>query len=238
MLNISTDISNSINYDFNKYKDISYDEEIYIPSSKELEKLKNKLIYPISHLEKFKFDEEEFNSLFCELNCCTNNNPLNFDEQYYFLHPILKCKENGIILDVTLFPLILMHKLVSISLTDIERVNLVDKYVSNTINQVRQNYELLGNFKIKEDEIPIDLINSNDYKEFLYTTGNNGVIVNICISDNAQNFDKNKLISNSETSVKVEYIEERLKTIYDRLIETGISISNIFLIVTCITIGL
>lgn len=237
MLNISTDISNSINYDFNKYKDISYDEEIYIPSSKELEKLKNKLIYPISHLEKFKFDEEEFNSLFCELNCCTNNNPLNFDEQYYFLHPILKCKENGIILDVTLFPLILMHKLVSISLTDIERVNLVDKYVSNTINQVRQNYELLGNFKIKEDEIPIDLINSNDYKEFLYTTGNNGVIVNICISDNAQNFDKNKLISNSETSVKVEYIEERLKTIYDRLIETGISISNIFLIVTCITIG-
>lgn len=237
MLNISTDISKSINYDYNKNKDIPYDEDIYIPSSKELEELKKKLVFPISYLAKFKFDEEEFNSLFCELNCCTNNNPLNFDEQYYFLHPILKYEDKGIILDITLFPLILMYKLVSISLTDIDRVNLVDEYVSNTVNHIRQYFELLGNYKIKEDEIPIDLIDSNNYKEFLYTTGNNGVIVNICISDNAKNFDEERLISYCDELVKIEYVEKRLKIIYDRLISTGANANNIFLIITCITLG-
>lgn len=237
MLNISTDISESINCDFNKNTDILYDEEIYIPPSMKLKNLKKKLIFPMSHLAKFKFDKDEFNSLFCELNCCSKNNPLNFDEQYYFLHPILKYEDKGIILDITLFPLILMHKLVSISLADISRVNLVDEYVSNTVKHIKQYYELLGNFKIKADEIPIDLIDSNNYKEFLYTTGNNGVIVNICISDNAKNFDEKHLISNCNELVKIEYIEKRLKIIYDKLIHTGANEDNIFLIITCITLG-
>lgn len=237
LLNVSTDISQSINYDFYQNKKIPYDNPILIPSNSELEYLKSKLILSSSYLSKYRFDIEEYDNLFCELNCCKNNDSLDFDDQYYFLHPLLKNHDTAIVLDVTLFPLILMHKLVELSLQSKENINLIDEYSKNTIRKVREYFKRLDNFKIKEETINLELINSNKYQEILYNTGNSGVIINIFVIDNGENFDNTKLISDCNDLIEMVYIEKRLKIIYDKLISAGATEDNIFVVITGITIG-
>lgn len=237
LLNVSTDISQSISHGFYQNKEIPYDNPILIPSNSELENLKSKLIFSSSYLAKYRFDIEEYDNLFCELNCCKNNNSLDFDNQYYFLHPLLKNGDVAIILDVTLFPLIIMHKLIALSLQNKENINLVDEYSKNTIKEVRECFKRLGNSKIKEESINLKLINSNKYQEVLYNTGNSGVIINIFVIDNGENFDNTKLISDCNGLIKMEYIEERLKIICDKLILSGAKEDNIFVVITGITIG-
>ena len=237
MLNVSTNISNNIDYDFETYKKFHKDEPIFIPSKIDLDNLKCKVCIPISELSNYNYDIEEFENLFCNLNCCCNNNPTDLSNQHYFLHPIVKNKSNGIILDITLFPLIIMHKIVDLCKKDTEHIDITKELADINARNMRRYFYRLGNMKIDEKKVKIELIESVKYRESLYLTGDDGIIINLLIYDDGDRFDSEKLISDAPCIVTQNYIDERIEYIHDILLDTGIEEEKMFFIISCVSIG-
>lgn len=238
LLELSTSISKKINYNYNHYDKYSYDADIYIPCKQELENLKQLIKINIKDLTKFCYDKNEYLSFFCDLNCCSKNDYLDFNNQYYYFHPMLQiCNEEYLILDISIFPILLMNKIVSIILKDENGKKLIEKYGNYAWQKIQEYFSWMDSKKIKEKSFGLELISNNNYKERLLSLGNNGIIINLGLLDEGERFDSEKIGSNYNANISANFIDERIDYIVKKLLATGVKKDNIVLIICPVGLG-
>ena len=203
-----------------------------------MEKIKQLIKLDINNLSKFCYDVDEFKSLFCDLNYCIDNNCLDFDNQYYYFHPLLLVENKEVlILDISIFPVLLMNKIVSHIIKDKNGIELIRQYGVYSWKKIGEYFNWLNSYKIKESTIGLELINDDNYKERLLSLSNDGIIINLGFFDEGKQFDETKITSNYNTNVSQQFISKRLKYIIDYLINTGAKKENIYLIICPIGLG-
>ena len=238
LLELSTSISKKINYNYNHYDKYSYDDDIFIPCKQELENLKQLMKINIKDLSKFCYDESEYSNFFCDLNCCSENDYLDFNNQYYYFHPMLQiCNEEFLILDISIFPVLLMNKIVSIILKDENGKNLIEKYGNYAWQKIGEYFSWMDSKKIKEKSFGLELISNNNYKERLLSLGNNGIIINLGLFDEGEHFDSEKIGSNYNANISAKFIDERIDYIVEKLLTIGAKKDNIILIICPVGLG-
>lgn len=235
MLELTTEISKNINY---SSVDYPYDSNIKIPNKSELERLKQLIVVSPSYLDKYCYNEEEYKSLFCNLNNCKETDYLSFNNQYYYLHPFLRSKDDKyLILDITLFPNLLMKKIISHIINDCNGQNLINTYGNNMWQNLQKYFLELGNFIIDEQSVGLNLIVSDRYKERILSLGNDGIIINIGLFDNGTNYNSKELLSSYNIDDLCSKMNNRLNYIVSNLITRGIKIDNIYLVVSAVLLG-
>lgn len=238
LLNISTNISSRLEIK-NVTKDKhSYDDDIVFPNSNELKILKEFLIQNINEYLYLKLDEESFNSLFLEHVDGISSDYLDFDNQYYYFHPLLKINDNEFFpLDITIFPLLLMNKICSIISNDENSSILISNYINITKREIAEYYHMMRCYKIDMSKYEIQLIDDTNYTEQIFSNGNDNLIISISPIDNGENYSNDKITSTFNSKIDYESVYDHLKEIVSKLNDIGVPNDKIMIIVIPFSMG-
>lgn len=220
ILQISDYISKEIDINIENIK--KYDEisNIVIPSENRLEKLKECVVIEEDLVNNMIINKELIDLLYSDFENENIENILNLDNQKFFKKPFLKDnKGNIIILSPSILVPFLIHSIVSLADQYGEKEHFIKLYNSNVWNQCIKYFDRLGNKKINEDSLNIDLKKEEtSYREALLTGDNKQVLVAIGIFDDGRNFNKEKVFDyykddNIEKMLdnRVNYITNKLK---------------------------
>lgn len=236
--NISTNVSSKLKIKNVTKSNHSYDDDIVFPNSNEFDFLKKILVQSINDYLYLKLDDESFDSLFFEHSNGIYSDYLNFDNQYYYLHPLLKISNNEFFpVDITIFPFLLINKICSIILNDKDAQNLVSDYINITKREIVEYYHMMGCYKINASKHGIQLLNNSNYTEQIFLNGNDNIIININPIDNGENYSKDKIISTFKMKSDDQFIYEHLKEIISKLNDIGTPNDKIMIIVTPFSMG-
>lgn len=219
ILQISDYVSREIDIDIENVK--RYDEisNIVIPSENRLEKLKKCLVIKEDVINCMLNDKELINLLYSDFENENIENILNLDNQKFFKKPFLKDdKGNVIILSPSILVPFLIHNIVILANQYGEKERLIELYNNRVWKQCIEYFYRLGNKKINESSLNIDLKKDDkSYKEVLLTGDNKQVIVAIGIFDDGRNFNKEKVFDNYQNDEIGKLLDKRINYITNNL---------------------
>lgn len=238
LLNISTNISSKLKIKSMLKSNHSYDDDIIFPNSNEFKFLKEILIQNVNDYLHLKLDNESFDSLFFEHCDSIYSDYLDFDNQYYYFHPLLKISSDEFFpLDITIFPLLLMNKICSIILNDKNSQILVSDYINITKREIVEYYHMMGCYKINASKHDIQLLDNINYTEQIFSNGNDNIIISISPIDNGDNYSKDKIVSTFKMKMDDQFIYNHLKEVVSKLNDIGTPNDKIMIIVTPFSMG-
>lgn len=210
------------------------DDDIFIPNSNTMFNCKK--IITLSRDKMDKLFPVNLSDLTCDYNCVNESDITNFDAQYYYLRPFLKNNDEFILLDISILSNTLMHKLLEYTVPN-SKSKIMDKFRAYMDSQLNKQFEIMGNWKFKANLFNLKLKDDDEYKEFLFSNGNDGAIVNVRLYDNCENYNfkifNNEYFNNFENS----YISNRINYILKNLVKYGVKKEKILIIFTPISIG-
>ena len=219
ILQISDYVSREIDIDIENVK--RYDEisNIVIPSENRLEKLKKCLVIKEDVINCMLNDKELINLLYSDFENENIENILNLDNQKFFKKPFLKDdKGNVIILSSSILVPFLIHNIVILANQYGEKERIIELYNNKVWKQCIEYFYRLGNKKINESSLNIDLKKDDtSYKEVLLTGDNKQVIVAIGIFDDGRNFNKEKVFDNYQNNEIGKLLDKRINYITNNL---------------------
>lgn len=219
VLEISDYVSKEIDISIENMK--KYDEipNIVIPSENRLEKLKECLIIKEDIVNHMLNDNELINLLYSDFENEDIENILNLDNQKFFKRPFLKDdKGNVIILSASILVPFLIHTIVSFADQYGEKEKFIQLYNNKVWKQCIKYFDRLGNKKINEDSLNIELKKDNIfYKEALLAGDNKQVIIAIGIFDDGRNFNKEKVFDNYKNDEIGKLLNKRINDIIKKL---------------------
>lgn len=238
LLNISTNVSTKLKIKNVTKSNHSYDDDIIYPNSIEFKFLKKILVQSVNDYLYLKLDGESFDSLFFEHSDGIYSDYLDFDNQYYYLHPLLKISNDEFFpLDITIFPLLLMNKICSIILNDKNAQILISDYINITKREIVEYYHIMGCYKINASKHGIQLLDNINYTEQIFSNGNDNIIISINPIDNGENYSKDKIVSTFKMETDDQFIYDHLKEMISKLNDIGTPNDKIMLIVTPYSMG-
>lgn len=199
-----------------KYDEIS---NIVVPSEYRLEKLKECLIIKEDIVNRMLNDNELINLLYSDFENENIENILNLDNQKFFKKPFLKDdKGNVIILSPSILVPFLIHTIVSFADQYGEKEKFIKLYNNKVWKQCIKYFDKLGNKKINENSLNIELKKDDtSYEEALLTGDNKQVIVAIGIFDDGRNFDKEKVFDKYNNDKIGKWLNKRISYIIKKL---------------------
>ncbi len=231
LLKISEDIYRKLNLNLEKLKSYDKDLEIFIPSSNTLNRYKDFIMY--SNKEIYNLFNEFIDELVCDFGDVKVQDISNFDYQLFYLRPFLKTEENIFVLDITTFISLIMNKIFSY-VTQYSTFDFFEEYNKYLKFSLIRNFHRLGNYKIDATHYNIQLVNNKNVGEELYSSGNDGVIINILLFDTGEGYGE---IKNYISKINRQYIYRRIQYIINMLVKNGIKNEKIVIIITPFTIG-
>lgn len=219
ILEISDYASKKVDISIEKMK--KYDEipNIVIPDSNRLEKLKECLIIREDIVNRMLNDTELISLLYSDFESEDLENILNLDNQKFFKKPFLK-DDNGnvIILSPSILVPFLIHSIVSIAERYGEKEKFIQLYNDKVWKQCIKYFRALGNKKINESSVNIELKNDNtSYREALLTGDNKQVIIAIGIFDDGRDFNEEKVFDKYNNNKLNKLLDERINYIVKKL---------------------
>lgn len=219
ILEISDYASKEIDISIENMK--KYDEipNIVIPSENRLEKLKECIIIKEDIVNRMLNDNELINLLYSDFENEDIENILNLDNQKFFKKPFLKDdKGNVIILSPSILVPFLIHSIVSMADQYGEKEKFIQLYNNKVWKQCIKYFHILGNRKINEKSLNIELKNDNtSYKEALLSGDNKQVVIAIGVFDDGRNFDKEKVFDKYNNNKINKLLDERVDYIIKKL---------------------
>lgn len=216
----------------------SYDDDIIFPNSNEFRFLKEILVQSVNEYLYLKLDDESFNSLFFEHCDSIYSDYLDFDNKYYYFHPLLKISNDRFFpLDITIFPLLLINKICSIILDDKKAQIFVSDYINILKRELAEYYHMMGYYKINASKHGIQLLDNINYTEQIFSNGNNDIIISINPIDNGEDYSRDKIVSTFKMKIDDQFIHEHLKEVVSKLNDIGTSNDKIMIIVTPFSMG-
>lgn len=238
LLNISTNVSNKLKIKNMTRPNHSYDDDIIFPDSNEFKLLKEVLLQNANDYSYLKLDDESFDSLFFEHCDSICSNYLDFDNQYYYFHPLLKISNDEFFpLDITIFPLLLMNKICSIILNDKNAQIFVSDYIDIIKREIVEYYHMMGCHKINASRHDIQLLDNINYTEQIFLNGNDNIIISINPIDNGEDYLEDKIVSTFKMKINNQIICNHLKEVISKLNDIGTSNDKIMIVVTPLSIG-
>lgn len=238
LLNISTNVSSKLKIKNVTKSNHSYDDDIFFPDSNEFKFLKGILLQNVNDYLYLKLDDESFDSLFFEHCDSICSDYLDFDNQYYYFHPLLKISNDEFFpLDITIFSLLLMNKICSIISNDKNTQILVNDYIDFTKREIVKYYHMMGCYKINATKYGIQLLDNINYTEQIFSNGNDNIIISINPIDNGEGYSKDKIISTFKMRINNQSICNHLKEVISKLNDIGTSNDKIMIIVTPFSMG-
>ena len=238
LLNISTNVSNKLKIKNMTRPNHSYDDDIIFPDSNEFKFLKEVLLQNANDYSYLKLDDESFDSLFFEHCDSICSNYLDFDNQYYYFHPLLKILNDEFFpLDITIFPLLLMNKIYSIILNDKNTQIFVRDYIDIIKREIVEYYHMMGCHKINASRHDIQLLDNINYTEQIFLNGNDNIIISINPIDNGEDYLEDKIVSTFKMKINNQIICNHLKEVISKLNDIGTSNDKIMIVVTPFSIG-
>ena len=234
ILVISDYISKEININIENLKKYNEISNIVIPSKNRLEKLEEYIIIKEDIVKYMINDNELINFLYSDFENENIENILNLDNQKFFKKPFLKDgKGNVIILSPSILVPFLIHSIVSFADRYGEKEKLIELYNKTVWKQCIRYLDKLGNKKINENSLNIELKKDDiSYKEALLSGDNKQVIITIGVFDDGRNFNKEKVfdyyINNQVEKLldeRIDYITNKLK---QKILEKNIFICLIY----------
>ena len=238
LLNVSTNVSSKLKIKNVTKSNHSYDDDIIFPNSNEFKFLKEILVQNVNDYLYLKLDDESFDSLFFEHCDSICSDYLDFDNQYYYFHPLLKISNDEFFpLDITIFSLLLMNKICSIILSDKNAQILVSDYIDITKREIIEYYHMMGCYKINTSKHDIQLLDNINYTEQIFLNGNDNIIISINPIDNGEDYLKDKIVSTFKIKINNQFICNHLKEVISKLNDIGTSNDKIMIIVTPFSMG-
>lgn len=205
VLEISTQIVERIGYSKEVYEHHEKQEIVFLSQS-ELNKLSKAItfeetdfldIFDDDFMQNVYFDKERLRGIASAEDNCT-----------FYYSPFLKIDSNCfIVLNPSMLVPFAIYNILSLSNDFGIKKEIVDLYNEKTWFECRQSLKKLHHKKIDAASLGIELINTDNYKETIYTAFNDGLLFVRYFCDNAENYNFSNMFS--ETSISVENIENR-----------------------------
>lgn len=211
VLEISTQIVERVGYSNEVYEHHEKHEIVFLSQS-ELNKLSQAItfeetdfldIFDDNFRKNIYFDKEQLRNIESAEDNCT-----------FYYSPFLKIDSNRfIILNPSMLVPFTIYTILSLSNDFGIKKEIVDLYNEKTWFECRQSLKKLDHKKIDAASLGIELINTDNYKEIIYTAFNDGLLFVRFFCDNAENYNFSNMFS--ATSIPVENIENRWIDIRD-----------------------
>ena len=219
ILKISDYITKEIDINITNLKKYDENSNIVIPSEQRLEKLKESLIIKEDVVNRMIDDDELINLLYSDFENENIENILNLDNQKFFLSPFLRDnKGNVIILSPSILVPFLIHTIVIFAEKYGEKEKFIQLYNNEVWKQCIKNFDQIGNKRIKESSLNIELKKDDtSYKEALLTGDNKQVVIAIGIFDDGKNFNKKKIFDKYNNDNIGKLLDNRISYIVKKL---------------------
>ena len=227
-IKLSDTIFKKLNIEFDNMHSYNKDDEICIPSSNIIDK--HSQFVQLSDDEMLELFGERYEELFISFGDIDCNEIVDFDNQRFYNQPFISHGNKNLILDVTAIIYLLMDKIIK-TFMELDNFNVINEYNKLLIADTEKSFVKLGNLEIASGSFDLDLINSCDANEKIYTMGNDGVIYNLTIFDSGIDYGISKKYKNKFD------ISSRIDEVRKKINNQGIDNEKIIIIITPTTIG-
>ena len=219
ILEISDYASKKIDISITNIKKYDENSNIVIPNEQRLEELKESLIIKEDIVNRMIADKELIDLLYSDFENENIENILNLDNQKFFKSPFLRDgKGNVIILSPSILIPFLIHTIVVFAENYGEKEKFIQLYNNEIWKQCIKYFNQIGNKKINEYSLNIELKKDEaSYKEALLTGDNKQVVIAIGIFDDGRNFNKEKLFDKYNNDKIGKLLDDRISYMIKRL---------------------
>lgn len=217
--------------DFTKLQSYDKDEDIFIPNADDLNRYSMYIEFSKEYIERIF--GEEIERFKCNFGDIKTNEIDDFNNQVFYDRPFIIAENKYIILDITTIISLLMKIIIEL-IEEYSNIDIISEYNVNLKMQIDESFGRLGNLKIDPRQFGIELIENKSYIETLYSSGNDGIIINIDLFDTGKNFaDKNNFI----IQLPKDFISRRIEAIKNKLLEFKVDDYKITTVITPTTLG-
>ena len=211
VLEISTQIVERVGYSSDVYEHHEKQEIVFLSQS-ELNKLSQAITFEETDFLNVMDDNFRCNIYFDKKRLMDIEKA---EDNYAFYYcPFLKIDSNHfIVLNPSMLVPFTIYNILAISNDFGIKKEIVDLYNEKTWFECQRSLKNLGHKKIDSASLGLELINTDNYKETVYTAFNDGVLFVRLFCDNTDDYSFSNMFST--TSIPVEDIENRWKEIID-----------------------
>lgn len=211
VLDVSTRIVEKMNYDNSVFAHHETSEIVY-PQSKEVNNLVQAII----------FDEEDYDNIFDDelrkivyySKTQETDIELDYESCTFYYHPFLKIDANRfLVLNPSMLVPFAVYHILRIATEHGYRNDFVDLYNNKTWYECKQSLITLQHKKISGQALGIELLDTDFYKEAVFSAYNDGILFVRYFCDNAQNYNFSNMFAT--TTIDVDAVENRWKILLD-----------------------
>lgn len=213
ILDTSTNIVLSLGYDLDTLEHYERNDVDY-PNSHMMQKLVNAITIDLEDAHSFFDSNCDF--LFARFGLQNALVSASDTESSFYNFPFLKLdNQKAIVLNPTMLSTFLIYYILKKSKEYGNFNTVIDLYNNDCFRECKHALSKLGHKKIKEDELEIELYNTQNYKEVLLNVGNDGVLWLRFFCDDGTKYNTDNLFDILE--MDVSYLEKRWEYIQSKL---------------------
>ena len=231
LLTLSEQIYQKTKINFEKLESFNKDIDIYIPKAHVLHEYKQFIEFSKDYIESmFSGSIEE---IICDFGDIKIQDIDDFNNQLFYDKPIIIAEKTYIMLDVTTIISLIMKKIIDYTI-DNKNIDIIYEYNMYSKYMINNCFARMKNIEVDSKQFDLELIDNRNYSESLYSSGNDGIIIDILLFDNGNKFKEQK---NYRMPLKNDFINNRIETIKAKLLAKNIDEYKITTIITPTTIG-
>ena len=217
VLQISSEIANNLGYNIStlEHKEI---QRISIPDSTVLNKLKACVYFGFDSIKETLCNLSLISILHTDFGHGTLEDVLKEDKQRFFVNPFLSVNENQVILlNPSILASFAIHQIVLLADQYDMKSDLINDYNNEVWNDCRKSLRRLGHKKIREQDLDIKLLNTEEYKEAILNVENDGLLIVHFFCDDGNKYSEQSMFDiykrengNPTYSERIDYFLEKL----------------------------
>lgn len=211
ILAVSTKIVERVGYTKSVF-DHHERREIVYPSTVEHNKLSQALIFEEN--EFYGIFDERFREIVYYTKESVEDIELEYDSCTFYYRPFLKMEENKfLVLNPTMLVPFAVYNILRVSTEYGCRDELVNLYNDKTWYECKQSLKTLDHKKLNAKALGIELIDTDFYKEAIFSASNDGVLFVRYFCDNAQNYNFSNMFG--LTTIAADNIANRWRELWE-----------------------
>lgn len=235
LIMVVLEISNKIAQDLNiTLKDTTYtnkdNNRIKIPGKAKLNRMCEAIQISTSEFKKRVFYNDLLEDIYSECGQFQNSNS-NINELKFFNAPFLEDEGKTIILNISLLPAYVLHKVILLANKYNCKEMVLDAYNNKAFKESKKAITKLGHQRLKAENWHIKLEDSPIYKEDIYSVYNDKVLILRFLCDDGKMYNKDSIFSYRDSDDVSNIFEERTTYLLDKFKQFGVLQKNIFEII-------